>query len=64
MGFGDLVRHWEIGSNTIIMGNIDGKCVNLANLPKNVTFVKVSVAKSERVIDTKSSIANALWEIN
>ena len=40
MGFGDLVRDREIGSNTIINGNIDEN-VSIMPIPlKIVTFVK------------------------
>ena len=54
----------EIGSKTIIKGNIDE---NVSIMPilqqKNLTFVKFSGENSERVTDRKILIANVLWEI-
>ena len=63
MGDGDLVRYRKIGSNTIIKGNIE-ECVSIMPiLPEIVTFVKFSGENSERMINKKILIANALWEI-
>ena len=62
MGYGDLVRHRKIDSNTIIKGNIDENVSIMPILPKIVTFVKFSGENSERVIN-KILIANALWEM-
>ena len=58
MGYGDLVRYREIGSNTIIKGNIDE---NMSIMPiiivqRIVTFVKFSGENSERVITKKVPI--------
>ena len=63
MGFGDLVRYRKIGSNTIIKGNIEENVSIMPILPEIVIFVKFSVEKSERVINEKILIANALWEM-
>ena len=63
MGYGDLVRHKKIGSNTIIKGNIDENVSSMPILPEIVTFVKFSGENSERVINKKILIANALWEM-
>ena len=63
MGYGDLVRHRKIGSNTIIKGNIDENVSIMPILPDIVTFVKFSEQNSERVINKKILIANALWEM-
>ena len=63
MGYADLVRYKEICSNNIIKGNIDENVSIMPNLPKNVTFVKFSGENSERVINKKIPIANALWEM-
>ena len=63
MGFGDLMRNREIGSNTIIKGKIDENVSIMQILPTIVNFVKFSEENSERVINTKILIANALWEI-
>ena len=49
MGFGDLVRHREIGSNTTIKRNIDESVSIMQSLLNIVAFVKFS----DRVIDTK-----------
>ena len=61
MGFGDLMRNREIG--TIIKGKIDENVSIMQILPTIVNFVKFSEENSERVINTKILIANALWEI-
>ena len=46
MGFGDLVRNREIGSNAIIKGNLDKKCINHVNFTKKyMMFVKLSGEK-------------------
>ena len=63
MGYGDLVQYRKIGSNTILKGNIDKNVSIMPTLPEIVTFVKFSGENSERVINTKIHIANALWEI-
>ena len=63
MGFVDLVRNRETGSNTIIKGNINENVSIMPILPKIVTFVKFYREYSERMIDMKIRIANALWEI-
>ena len=42
MGYGDLVPHRKIGSNTIIKGNIDENVSIMPILPEIVTFVKFS----------------------
>ena len=57
MGYGDLVRNREIGSNTIIKGNIDENVSIMPILPKIATFVKLS---GERMLNKKIRIANAL----
>ena len=63
MGYGDLVRYRKIGSNTIIEGNMDENVSIMPVLPEIVTFVKYSGDNSERVINKKILIANALWEM-
>ena len=63
MGYDDLVRYKEICSNNIIKGNIDENVSIMPILPKNVTFVKFSGENSERVMNKKILIANALWEM-
>ena len=63
MAFGDLVRHREIGSNTIIKEYIDEYVKIMPILLKVITFVKFSRENYKRVIDMKTLIANALWEI-
>ena len=63
MGYGDLVRHGKIGSNTIIKGNIDENVSIMPILPEIMTFVKFSGENSERVINKKILIANALWKV-
>ena len=63
MGFGDLVRKKEIGSNTTFKGNIDENVSIIPILQKIVTFVNFSGENSERGIDTGIPIAEALWEI-
>ena len=57
MGYGDLVQNREIGSNTIIKGNIDENVSVMPILPKIMTFVKLSGENSERAIDEKFLIA-------
>ena len=53
-----------MGSNTIIEGNIEEGNVSIKPiLPKIVPFVKFSGENSERVINKKILIANALWEM-
>ena len=63
MGYGDLVRYRKIGSSTIIKGNIGENVSIMPILPEIVTFVKFSGENSERVINKKVYIANALWEM-
>ena len=63
MGYGDLVRYGKIGSNTIIEGNIEENVSIMPILPEIMTFVKFSGENSERVINKKILIANALWEM-
>ena len=65
MGYSDQVRDREMGSNTIIKGNIEGNSnVSIRPiLPKIVIFVKFSGENSEKVIEKKILIANALWVI-
>ena len=63
MGYGDLVRYRKIGSNTIIKGNIEENVSIMPILPEIVSFVKFSGENSERVINKKIVIANALWEM-
>ena len=60
----DLVRYRKIGSNTIIKGNIDENVSIMPVLSEIVTFVKFSGENSERVINKKILIANALWEMD
>ena len=62
MGCGDLVRYRKIGSYTIIKGNIDENMSIMPILPEIITFMKFSGENSERVINKKILIANALWE--
>ena len=50
MGYGDLVQDREMGSNTIIKGNIDENVSTMPILLKIVTFVKYSGENSEIVI--------------
>ena len=59
----DLVQYRKIGSNTIIKGNIEENVLIRPILPEIVTFVKYSGENSERVINKKILIANALWEM-
>ena len=63
MAFGDLVPYREIGSNTIIKGNIDENVSIVPILLKIVTLVKFPGEDSERVMDTKMCITNALSKI-
>ena len=63
VGFVDLVRHRKIGSNSIIKGNIEEKTAIVPILPEIMTFVKFSGENSEKVINKKILIANALWEM-
>ena len=63
MTFGDLVRYRNIGSNTIIKGNIDENVSIMPILPEITTFVKFSGENSERMINKKILIANELWEM-
>ena len=63
MGFCDLVGIKEKGYYPIIKGNIDENVAIIPILLKILTFVKSSGENSERVIETKICIANALWEI-
>ena len=63
MGFGDLLRDREMGSTTIINGNIDENVSIMPILLKVVTIVKFSGENSERVVDMKIRSPNALWEI-
>ena len=63
MGYGNLVRDREMGSNTIIKGNIDGNVSIIPILPKIVIFVKFSGENSEKVIEKIYFVANALWVI-
>ena len=63
MGYADPVRYKKICSNNIIKGNIDENVSIMPILQKNVTFVKFSGENSERVINKKILIANALWEM-
>ena len=63
MGYGDLVRNREIGSNTIINENIEENVPIMPILPKIVTFMKFSGENPERVVKRTILIANALWEI-
>ena len=57
------MRYREIAYNTIIKGNTDENVSIMPILPKIVTFVKFSGENSERVINKKILIANALWEM-
>ena len=63
MAFGDLVRNREIGSSTIIKGNIDRNVSVIPILQKKLTFVKFSGGNSSREVDVNNCIANALWEM-
>ena len=54
MGYVDLVRYKEIGSNTINKGNIDYNVSIMQIFPKIVTFVTFSGFFFERVIDKKN----------
>ena len=61
MGYGDLVRYRKI--DTIIKKHIDENVSIMPILPEIMTFVKFSGENSERVINKKILIGNALWEI-
>ena len=52
-----------MGSNTIIEGNIEENVSIMPILPEIVPFVKFSGENSERVMNKKILIANALWEM-
>ena len=52
-----------MGSNTINKGHIDGNVSIMPILQKKITFMKFSGENSERVINMKILIDNALLEI-
>ena len=60
VGYGDLVQYRKIGSNTIIKGKIEENVSIMPILPEIVTFVTFSGENSERVINKKILIDNAL----
>ena len=53
----------KIGSSTITKGNIEENVSIMPILPEIMTFVKFSGGNSERLINKKILIANALWEM-
>ena len=57
------MRYRKIGSNTIIKGNIDENVSIMPFLPEMVSFVKFPGESSERMINKKILIANALWDM-
>ena len=57
------MRYRKIGSNTNIKGIIEENVSIMPILPEIVTFVKFSGENSEREINKKILIANALWEM-
>ena len=63
MGYGDLVRYRKIGSNTIIKGNIEENVSIMPILQEIVILLTFSGENSERGINKKILIANALWEM-
>ena len=61
-GYGDLVRDRKKGYKTIIKGNIDENVLFMPILTNIVTFVKKIGENSERMINKKVLIVEALWE--